>query len=97
LLLTILNDFATSGTEDIPQEEEEIFEDWYDILGVEPDADEKEIKRAYREVAKKHHPDKNNGDKESEEKFKKAAEAYEILSDPEKRKAFDEKRKNSKK
>lgn len=93
LLLTILNDFANTGTEDSPREEEESFEDWYDILGVKSDADEKDIKKTYREVAKKYHPDKNNGDNESEEKFKKAAEAYEILSDPEKRKAFDEKRK----
>lgn len=94
LLLTILNDFANSGTEDYQHEEEENFDDWYEILEVEPDADEREIKKAYRELAKKHHPDKNNGDKESEEKFKKAAEAYEILSDSEKRKTFDEKRKN---
>lgn len=94
LLLIILNDFAVGGTEDVPNEEEEPFDDWYDILGVDSDADEKEIKRAYREVAKKYHPDKNNGNKESEEKFKKAAEAYEVLSDSEKRKAFDEKRKN---
>ncbi|MBA2583831.1 MAG: DnaJ domain-containing protein [Bacteroidetes bacterium] len=96
LLLTILNDFANPGTEDIPQNEEDDFEDWYDILEVESDADEKVIKKAYRDAAKKHHPDKNNGDKESEGKFKKVAEAYEILSDPDKRKAFDEKRNNRK-
>jgi DNA repair exonuclease SbcCD ATPase subunit len=92
LLLAILNDFAGASTNDAEQSEEEHFDDWYEILEVEPDAIEKEIKKAYREIAKKYHPDKNNGDKESEEKFKKAAEAYENLSNPEKRKTFDEKR-----
>ncbi len=96
LLLAILNDFAGASTEENTQAEEEYFDDWYEILEVEPDASEKEIKKAYREIAKKYHPDRNNGDKESEEKFKKAAEAYENLSNPEKRKAFDEKRNNRK-
>lgn len=97
LLLTILNDFAGSGTEEEPQDTDENYEDWYEILEVEPEADEKEIKKAYRKAANKYHPDKNNGDKEAEEKFKKIVEAYDVLSDPEKRKAFDEKRNNRKK
>lgn len=96
LLLTILNDFAGSGTEEEPQEDEDNFEDWYEILEVEPEADEKEIKKAYRKAANKYHPDKNNGDKEAEEKFKKIVEAYDVLGDPEKRKTFDEKRNNRK-
>lgn len=97
LLLIILNDFAGSGTEEEAQEEEDSFEDWYEILEVSADADDKEIKKAYRKAAVKYHPDKNNGDKEAEEKFKKAKEAFEILSNPEKRKAFDEKRNKRKK
>jgi hypothetical protein len=93
LILTIIFGQESASSEEGSQPEEENFTDWYEILEVEPEANEREIKNAYRNVAKKHHPDKNHGNKESEEKFKKAAEAYEILSDPEKRKAFDEKRK----
>ena len=60
--------------------------DYYEILGVARDADETTIKKAFRQIAKKHHPDRNPGSKEdAEEKFKEASEAYEILSDPEKR------------
>lgn len=92
LLLIILNDFAGSGTDEEAQEEEDSFEDWYEILEVSPDADDKEIKKAFRKAALKYHPDKNNEDKEAEEKFKKAKEAFEILSNSEKRKSFDEKR-----
>lgn len=64
--------------------------DYYDILGVERGADEKDIKKAYRKVAMKYHPDRNPDDKEAEEKFKEAAEAYEILSDPDKRARYDQ-------
>ena len=64
--------------------------DYYEVLGVDKNASEAEIKRAYRKVAKKYHPDMNPGDKEAEEKFKEAAEAYEVLSDPEKKSKYDQ-------
>ncbi len=64
--------------------------DYYEVLGVAKNASESEIKRAYRKVAKKYHPDMNPGDKEAEEKFKEAAEAYEVLSDPEKKARYDQ-------
>ncbi len=63
--------------------------DFYEILGVEKGAEKSAIKKAYRKVAMKYHPDKNPGDKEAEEKFKEAAEAYEILSDDDKRARYD--------
>ena len=63
--------------------------DYYEILEVAKDASEKELKKAYRRVAMKFHPDRNPGDKESEEKFKEANEAYEVLSDSQKRGAYD--------
>lgn len=63
--------------------------DYYDVLGVEKSADAKEIKKAYRKLAMKYHPDKNPGDKEAEEKFKEINEAYEVLSDEEKRNTYD--------
>ena len=59
--------------------------DYYEVLGVDKNADEKAIKSAYRKKAIQYHPDKNPGDKEAEEKFKEAAEAYDVLSNPEKR------------
>lgn len=65
------------------------FKDYYQILGVSRDADEKEIKAAYRKLARKYHPDVNPGDKAAEEKFKQINEAYQVLSDPEKRAAYD--------
>ena len=64
--------------------------DYYKILGVSRDANAKDIKKAYRKMALKYHPDKNKGDKSAEEMFKKVAEAYDVLSDPEKRKLFDQ-------
>lgn len=63
--------------------------DYYEILGVQTTATEVEIKRAYRRLAVEHHPDKNKGNKESEEKFKEAAEAYAVLSDAQKRASYD--------
>ncbi len=64
--------------------------DYYEVLGVEKNAGESEIKKAYRVLAKKYHPDMNPGDKEAEKKFKEASEAYAILSDPEKRRQYDQ-------
>lgn len=64
--------------------------DYYDILGVGKDAAEAEIKKAYRKLAVKYHPDKNPDDKEAEAKFKEAAEAYEVLSNKEKRQRYDQ-------
>ena len=63
--------------------------DYYEILEVDKTADTKQIKQAYRRLALKYHPDKNPGDKEAEEKFKEAAEAYDVLSNDEKRRIYD--------
>ena len=64
--------------------------DYYEVLGVEKNASEDEIKKAYRKIAIKYHPDRNPGDKEAEEKFKEAAEAYDVLHDPKKRQQYDQ-------
>src|SRR5713226_6231097 len=63
--------------------------DYYEILGVKKTATEDEIKKAYRNLAKKYHPDKNKGNKEAENKFKEVSEAYAVLSDKEKREQYD--------
>ena len=64
--------------------------DYYEVLGVDKNADEAALKKAYRVLAKKYHPDANPGDKEAEKKFKEASEAYAVLSDPEKRRQYDQ-------
>ncbi|MBQ5952120.1 MAG: molecular chaperone DnaJ [Lachnospiraceae bacterium] len=64
--------------------------DYYEILGVPRDADDAQLKKAYRELAKKYHPDTNQGNPEAEAKFKEASEAYGVLSDPEKRRTYDQ-------
>ena len=64
--------------------------DYYEVLGVDKNADEATLKKAYRQLAKKYHPDVNPGDKEAEAKFKEATEAYSILSDPDKRRQYDQ-------
>jgi curved DNA-binding protein len=66
------------------------YKDYYKILGVEKNASQKDIQKAYRRLARKHHPDVNPGDSSAEEKFKEINEANEVLSDPEKRKEYDE-------
>ena len=64
--------------------------DYYEVLGVDKTADEATLKKAYRTLAKKYHPDMNPGDKEAEQKFKEINEAYGVLSDPEKRQKYDQ-------
>ena len=64
--------------------------DYYEVLGVAKTATADEIKKAYRKKAIQYHPDRNPGDKEAEEKFKEAAEAYEVLSNPDKRSRYDQ-------
>src|SRR5436309_7659405 len=63
--------------------------DYYEVLGVRREAEDEEIKRAYRKLAMQYHPDRNVGDEEAELKFKEAAEAYEVLRDPDKRQRYD--------
>jgi len=66
------------------------FKDYYSILGVSKTASDKDLKQAFRKLARKFHPDVNPGDKAAEAKFKEINEAYEVLSDPEKRSKYDE-------
>src|SRR5579859_1788707 len=66
------------------------YQDYYKILGVERSADEKAIRKAYRDLARKYHPDMNPGDKNAESKFKEINEAYEVLSDSDKRAKYDQ-------
>src|SRR5688500_19387718 len=63
--------------------------DYYEILAVERSPDADKIKKAYRKLALQHHPDRNSGSKDAEDKFKEATEAYEVLRDPDKRAAYD--------
>ena len=64
--------------------------DYYEVLGVPKNADDAALKKAYRQLAKKYHPDTNPGDQEAEAKFKEASEAYAVLSDPQKRQQYDQ-------
>ena len=64
--------------------------DYYEVLGLSKGADAGSIKKAYRKLAKKYHPDTNQGDKQAEKKFKEVTEAYTVLSDPEKKKMYDQ-------
>ncbi|MEL0153122.1 MAG: DnaJ domain-containing protein, partial [Halieaceae bacterium] len=64
--------------------------DYYEVLGVDKSSSAQDIKKAYRRVAMKYHPDRNPDDENADEKFKEASEAYEILSDAEKRQAYDQ-------
>ena len=64
--------------------------DYYEVLGISKGASEDEIKKAYKKMARKYHPDLNPGDKEAEEKFKEVNEAYEVLSDADKKARYDQ-------
>lgn len=82
-------DFEASFFRVLDQESERMSVDLYKILGVSPDAGPDEIKKSYRRLAMKYHPDQNPGDTVAEERFKEVAHAYEVVSDPQKRRAYD--------
>ena len=77
------------GPLDLYEEREQMAADYYEVLGVERDVDARALKRAYRKLAMQYHPDRNQGDSEAEAKFKEISEAYEVLSDDEKRTIYD--------
>ena len=72
-----------------PREDEEEEHDWYEVLGVEEDATDRQIKKAFRKLSVKYHPDKNKGNKEAQEKFQLINNAYEVLGNPDKRVLYD--------
>src|SRR5712664_4364030 len=80
---TVERDFRDMATANVTKV------DYYDVLSVSRDASDSELKTAYRKLAMQYHPDRNPGDAASEEKFKECSEAYSVLSDPEKRAAYD--------
>ena len=82
--------YICSKQQEIRKDVERMKRDYYEVLGLSKGAEDKEIKRAYRKLAKKYHPDTNPGDKEAEKKFKEVTEAYSVLSDPEKKKLYDQ-------
>src|SRR3989339_756796 len=86
----LLSFLTSKGLKVIEALGEELNRDYYEVLGVSKEATAEEIKKAYRKMAIKYHPDKNPGDKQSEEKFKEAAEAYDVLSNPDKKSRYDQ-------
>src|SRR5271169_2673613 len=72
-----------------PQGQHHMPRDYYEVLGVSKTAKEDEIKKAYRKLARQYHPDRNPGDKKAEERFKRISQAHDVLSDADKRKAYD--------
>jgi DnaJ-class molecular chaperone len=100
--LTILNEWGSDGinNEDAGGQDKK-FNDWYEILGVDPEATKEDIKKKYRDLAKKYHPDKTGQEdsvqkEDLEKKMRDINEAWEVLRDEEKRKQFDEERKKHK-
>jgi len=94
LLLQILNDWGGESSEDTVGNENQDFNDWYEVFEIDPNATMEEIKKQFKTLAKKYHPDKAPGDKQKEyhDKMTLINQAYEVLSDPLKREEFDNKR-----